>query len=231
LEQKLKARKRSETGKGAVRRLRDEGEIPAVMYGHGTEPQTLAVKNEELQNAIRGEAGLNVLLDLQVTDGKQKDNHLVMIKELQKHPFKEKLLHVDFLKVARDERVAMKVPIDILGEEESVGLKAGGTLQHNLWEVEVECLPTEVPDHLQADITEIAVGEHLSVADLKPRPGVTVLTDPEDIILTILAPRLVAELEAVPSEEEEGEVAAKEEAAVGEAPPAESAPSAGGDET
>jgi large subunit ribosomal protein L25 len=230
LEQKLKARRRSETGKGAVKRLRNHGEIPAVMYGHGTEPQSLAVKNEELQDAIRGEAGLNVLLDLQVIDGKQKDNHLVMIKELQKHPFKEKLLHVDFLKVARDEKVTMKVPISILGEEESVGLRAGGTLQHNLWEVEVECLPTDVPDHLLADITEIAVGEHLSVADLKPRPGVTVLSDPEDIILTILAPRLLAELEEVPLEEEEEE-AAKEEAAAGEAPPAESAPSAGGEET
>lgn len=198
------------------------------MYGHGTEAQPLAVKNEELQDVIRGEAGLNVLLDLQVVDGKQKDNHLVMIKELQKHPFREKLLHVDFLIVARDEKVAMRVPVAILGEEESVGLRAGGTLQHNLWEVEVECLPTEVPDHLQLDITAIAVGEHLSVADLKPRPGVTVLTDPEDVILTILAPRLVEELEEVPSEEE---VAAKEEAAVGEAPPAESAPSTGGEET
>lgn len=229
MEQKLKARKRNETGKGAVRSLRGQGEIPAVMYGHGTEAQPLAVKNEELQDVIRGEAGLNVLLDLQVVDGKQKDNHLVMIKELQKHPFREKLLHVDFLIVARDEKVAMRVPVAILGEEESVGLRAGGTLQHNLWEVEVECLPTEVPDHLQADIAAIEVGEHLSVADLKPRPGVTVLTDPEDVILTILAPRLVEELEEVPSEEEE--VAAKEEAAVGETPPAESAPSTGGEET
>jgi len=228
LEQKLKARKRSETGKGAVRRLRSTGEIPAVMYGHGTEPQSLAVRNEELQDVIRGEAGLNVLLDLQVIDGKHKDNHLVMIKELQRHPFRAKLLHVDFLKVARDERVTMKVPISILGEEESVGLRAGGTLQHNLWEVEVECLPTEVPDHLQADIAAIAVGEHLSVSDLKPRPGVTVLTDPDDIILTILAPRLLEELEEAPAEEEEA--AAMEEAAEGEAPPEESAPSAGGEE-
>jgi large subunit ribosomal protein L25 len=230
VEQKLKARKRSETGKGAVKRLRSHGEVPAVMYGHGTEPQSLAVKNEELQDAIRGEAGLNVLLDLQVIDGKQKDSHLVMIKELQRHPFKERLLHVDFLKVARDERVTMKVPIAILGEDDSVGLRAGGTLQHNLWEVEVECLPTDVPDHLLVDISAIAVGEHLSVADLKPRPGVTVLTDPEDTILTILAPRLVEEIVEVPSEEEEEE-AAMEEAAAGEAPPAEPAPSAGGEET
>ena len=228
MEQRLKARKRSETGKGEVRRLRNSGEIPAVIYGHGTEPQTLAVRNEELQDAIRGEAGLNVLLDLQVTDGKQKDNHLVMIKELQRHPFKEKLLHVDFLKVARDEKVTMKVPIAILGEEESVGLRVGGTLQHNLWEVEVECLPTEVPDHLQADIAEIVVGEHLSVSDIKPRPGVTVLTDPDEIILTILAPRLLEEVEEAPLEEEEA--AAMEEAALGEAPPEESAPSAGGEE-
>jgi large subunit ribosomal protein L25 len=228
LELKLKARKRQETGKGAARKLRGHGEIPAVMYGHGTEPQPLAVKREELQDAIHGEAGLNVLLDLQVTDGKEKDDHLVMIKELQKHPFKEIVLHVDFLKVARDERVTMKVPLAILGEENSVGLKAGGTLQHNLWEVEVECVPADVPDHVQADISDLKVGEHMSVADIKPLPGVTVLADLEDVILTILAPRLVVEEAEVPEAEEEAAV--KEEVAPGEVAPAESASPAGGEE-
>jgi large subunit ribosomal protein L25 len=228
LELKLKARTRTETGKGAARRIRAAGEVPAVMYGHGTDPRPLAVKKEELQDVMHGEAGLNVLLDLQVVDGKEKDSHLVMIKELQKHPFKEKVLHVDFLKVARDERVTMKVPISILGEETATGLKAGGTLQHNLWELEVECLPAEVPDHLYADISEVKIGEHLSVADIEAPEGITIITEAEDVILTILAPRLVVEEEAAPVSEEEA--AAREEAAPGAEARAEAAAPEGGEE-
>ena len=222
MELKLKARARSETGKGAAKKIRERGEVPAVMYGQGAEPSPLAVMNEELQDVIHGEAGLNVLLELQVIDGTEKDSHLVMIKELQKHPFREKLLHVDFLKVARDEKVTMRVPLAVTGEESSLGLRAGGTLQHNLWEVEVECLPTEVPDHLYIDISETNVGEHLSVGDLKPLPGVTILAEPEDIILSILAPRLVVEGEEGLAEEEEAgeEVAAAEDKTAGAASPA-----------
>jgi len=227
LELKLKARTRAETGKGAARRIRAAGEVPAVMYGLGVEPQPLAVTREELQDVIHSESGLNVLIDLQVIDGKDKTDHLVMIKELQKHPFKERFLHVDFLKVARDEKVTMRVPITITGEEESIGLKAGGTLQHNLWEVEVECLPADVPDHLYIDISAIDVGDHLNVGALKSPPGVTVLADPEDVVLTILAPRLVVEEEEelLPEEEE----AAKEEIASAEEKPAESAQPEGGE--
>jgi large subunit ribosomal protein L25 len=223
LEIKLKARNRSETGKGAARKMRAQGEVPAVMYGHGIEPRSLAVKKDELQDVIHGEAGLNVLIDLQVVEGKEKDSHLVMIKELQKHPFKERLLHVDFLKVARDEKVTMKVPVSIAGEEESLGLRAGGTLQHNLWEVEVECLPTEVPDHLFIDISGVNIGDHLSVSDLKPAPGVTVLAEPEDVILTILAPRLIVEEE----EEVEEEAEAMEEVAAEEKPAEAASPESG----
>jgi large subunit ribosomal protein L25 len=213
LELKLKAQKRQEAGKGAARKARARGEVPAVMYGLGGASVSLMVRSEDLNDAIGSEAGLNVLLDLQVTDGKQKDSHLVMIKELQKHPFKEKLLHVDFLKVARDAMVTMKVPISLTGEEMSVGLKSGGTLQHNLWEIEVECLPTEVPDHIFMDISEAAIGDHRTVADIAMPADVTLLTDPADVVLTILAPRLAVEVEA---EAEEEAALAKEEGAPAE---------------
>lgn len=221
MEYKLKAKKREETGKGAARKARARGEVPAVMYGQGGEPTSLTVMKDDLRDVLGSTAGSNVLLDLQVVDGKQKDNYLVMIKEMQKHPFKEKLLHVDFFKVARDTKVTMKVPIALTGEEDSVGLKTGGTLQHNLWEVEVECLPTEVPDHIFVDIKDAVVGDHRSVSDLEIPEGVTILTEPGDVILTILAPRLVVEEEV----EEEEAAAAKEEVA-----PAEETPAAEGGE-
>ncbi len=228
MERKLEATMRPHTGKGAARKARARGGVPAVVYGLGAEPQTLSVRRDDLQDAIRSEAGLNVLLDLVVIDGKEKNSHLVMIKELQRHPFKDRLLHVDFLRVARDEKVSMKVPIAIRGEEESLGLKAGGTMQHNLWELEVECLPTEVPDHIYADIREIQIGEHLSVGELEIPQGVTVLSDAEDVVLTVLAPRLVEE-EAPVAEEE---AAAEEEVAVSaeEAPAEEAAAPEGGKE-
>lgn len=220
MEYKLKATKRDETGKGAARKSRARGEVPAVMYGQGGEPTSLTVMKDDLTDVLGSKAGSNVLLDLQVIDGKQKDNHLVMIKEMQKHPFKERLLHVDFLKVARDTKVTMKVTISVTGEEESVGLKSGGTLQHNLWEVEVECLPAEVPDHIFIDITDAEVGDHRAVADLQVPQGVTILTEPSDIVLTIVAPRLAVE------EEAEEEVAAGME----EVAPAEETPAAEGGE-
>jgi large subunit ribosomal protein L25 len=226
LEFKLKAEKRDETGKGAARKARERGEVPAVMYGLGGAPVSLLIKKEDLTEALGSAAGTNVLLDLQVTSGKDKDNYLVMIKELQRHPFKEKLLHVDFLKVARDTKVSMRVPITITGEEESVGLKAGGTLQHNLWEVEIECLPGEVPDHVFIDIADADIGDHLSVSDLNIPAGITVLADPGDVVLTLLAPRLIVEEEA---EEAEG-LEAREEGAPAEEIPSEGATGEGGEE-
>ncbi|MBU1670449.1 MAG: 50S ribosomal protein L25 [Actinobacteria bacterium] len=225
MEIKLKAVSRESTGKGAARKTRGEGLVPAVIYGHGIEPETLQVRKEDLQEVISGGAGTNVLIDLEIARGKKKDNHLVMIKELQKHPYREKLLHVDFLKVARDEKVTMKVPIALVGEEDSVGLRAGGTVQHTLWEVEVECLPGEVPDHLFVDIKDVQIGDHMSVSDLRTLPGITILADAEDVILSIIAPRLVAEEAEVPEE-----AAALEEVAPAEEKPGEAAPAEGGKE-
>jgi large subunit ribosomal protein L25 len=221
LELKLKAMTRESGGKGAARKARAEGLVPAVIYGHGTEPQSLQVRKEDLHEVISGGAGTNVLIDLEIARGKKKDSHLVMIKELQKHPFKERLLHVDFLKVARDEKVTMKVPIALKGEEDSVGLRAGGTVQHTLWEIEVECLPGEVPDHLFVDIKDAQVGDHMSVSDLETFPGITILTEREDVILSIVAPRLVAEEPGAPEEAAELEEVASAEEKPGEAAPAE----------
>ena len=230
MEIKLKAEARAETGKGPVKRLRAKGEIPAVLYGLGTQSHSLMVKKEDLSEVLHTGAGTNVLIDLQVVDGRKKENHLVMIKELQRHPFKDKFLHVDFVKVARDEKVETKVPIAVRGEEETIGLRAGGTLQHNIWEVEVECLPADMPDHLYVDISAMDIGDHLRVDDLVRPAEVTILTDADDIILTILAPRVI-EVE-VPEVEEVAEgVAPEEEVAPAGEKPEEAAPTAGGEES
>ena len=224
MEFKLEAETREEKGKGPVKRLRSKGEIPAVLYGMGVESHSLMVKKEDLTEVLHTGAGANVLIDLQVVDGKNRENHLVMIKEIQRHPFKEKFLHVDFVKVARDEKVTTKVTIAVKGEEETLGLKAGGTLQHNIWEVEVECLPADMPDHLYADISMMEIGDHLQVSDLVTPAGVTVVTDADDTILTILAPRVLEVEEVAEEVAEEGVVPAEEKLE-------EAAPPAGGEES
>ena len=229
MELKLTAETREETGKGPMGRLRAKGGIPAVLYGLGVEPHSLTVKKEDLSEVLHTEAGVNVLIDLQVVDGKKKESHLVMIREIQRHPFKQKFLHVDFVKVARDEKVSTGVPIAVRGEEESLGLKAGGTLQHNIWEVEVECLPADMPDHLYVDISSMEIGDHLRVSDLGSPAGVAILTDADDIILTILAPRVI-EVE-VPEVEVPEEVVPGEEVAPAEEKLEEAAPPAGGEES
>ncbi len=206
METKLKAERRYDTGKGVARKLRNSGKIPGVLYGSDIEPCSISVKLEDLSEVIRQHGGTNVLLELELADGGKVENHLAMIKEIQRHPFKDRILHVDLMKVERFEKVTAKVPIMISGEEKSRGLKAGGTLQHILWEVEVECLPEDIPDHVVADIGKLAVGEHLLVGELIVPPGVKVLTDPEDVVLTILAPRV-----AVAGPEKEIEEAAPPE--------------------
>lgn len=209
MEIKLKAETRTESGKGPARRMREAGEIPAILYGSGSAPRAIKVKKEDLGEILHGSAGSRVLIDMVLADGKEKENHLVMIKEIQRHPFKEKLLHVDFMKVAREDKIKTRVPVAVVGEEESVGLKSGGTLQHILSEIEVESLPGEMPERMLADITGLEIGEHLTVADIIPQDGVVVLADPEDVIFTILAPRLLEKTE----EEVAAEAAAEAEAA------------------
>lgn len=186
----------------------------------------MSVHTRDLSEVLGTKAGANVLIDLQVVDGKDKENHLVMAKEIQRHPLKEKYLHVDFLKVSRDEKVTTKVPIAITGEEQSVGLKAGGTLQHTLWEVEVECLPADMPDHLFVDISHVDIGDTLKVSDLARPSSVEVLNSADDPILTVLAPRLIVEEEEVAELEEaaEEEAAAEEEMAPEEEKPEEATP-------
>ena len=221
MELKIEARTRDLTGKRGARKTRALGDVPAVLYGLGSESRNLAVKKGDLWDAIQGEAGLNVLIDLWVVDGKEKDSQLVMIKELQKHPVREEILHVDFLMVARDETIRMQVPVVILGEEESVGLKNGGTLQHNLWDVEVECLPTSIPEGLSLDISGLDIGDSLRVSDLDVPGEVEILVGSEDVVVNILAPRVITE----EVEEEVGEelLEGEEEIEEGMAPAEEAA--------
>jgi large subunit ribosomal protein L25 len=211
-EYKLAAQRRAETGKGAARRARAAGRVPAVLYGHGMDPVHLSVDAREFGHALRTDAGTNVLIELSV--GRTK--HLALAKEVQRNPVRGSFIHVDFLAVQRGETVQVRVPVPLVGE--SPGVREGGIADQDLHEILVEAEVTAVPDSVQADISGLNIGDVLRVSDLKAPEGATILDDPEASVVSIVAPT-VEEEEPTEEEEAEGEAAAEGEGE-GEAAPA-----------
>jgi large subunit ribosomal protein L25 len=208
-EYKLAAENRSDAGKGAARRLRASGRVPAVLYGHGTRPQHLSVDARQFGQALRTDAGVNVLISLEVG----RDQHLALAKEIQRHPVRGDLLHVDFIQVRRGEKVHVQVPVHLVGE--APGAREGGIVDQDLYQVNVEAEVTAVPEAVEADVSGLGIGDVLRVADLKAPGGAVILDDPEASVVSVVAPTVEAEPEA--EEAAEGEAAEGAEAAAGEA--------------
>jgi large subunit ribosomal protein L25 len=207
-EYKLAAENRSEAGKGAARRLRASGRVPAVLYGHGTKPQHLSVNARQFGQALRTDAGVNVLISLEVG----RDQHLALAKEIQRHPVKGNLIHVDFIQVRRGEKVHVQVPVHLVGE--APGAREGGILDQDLYQLNVEAEVTAVPEAVDADVSGLGIGDVLRVADLKAPDGAVILDDPEASVVSVVAPTVEAEPEA--EEAEEGEAAEGAEVAAPE---------------
>ena len=214
METQLEARRRDGGGKGAARKLRAAGRVPAVLYGHDQETIALTVDAREMFHVLHSAGGSNVLLDLMV-DGQA---HLAMPREVQVNRIHNTLIHIDFLAVSRTETITVDVPIVEVGN--AAGVKEGGVVEHHLRDLHVECLPQDVPDHIEVDITALNIGDMIHVRDVVVPAGVTVLTNPEDAVLSVITPaalRVEAEL-GLPGEEAPEGVAAP--AAEGEAVPA-----------
>jgi large subunit ribosomal protein L25 len=215
MEERLVAETREGTGKGAARKLRAAGRVPAILYGHGMDPLALSVDSRELFHLLHTGAGANVLVDL-VVDGTE---HLALPRDVQRDHIRGRFVHVDFLAVRRDEKIHVTIPLRIVGE--SPGVKAGGVLEHHLWELNVECLATDVPEAIDVDISGLEIGSGVRVSDLKVRSGVTILTSPEDSVVAVTQPQVAVEEEEA-AEAVEGE-AAEEEAEGATAEESESA--------
>jgi large subunit ribosomal protein L25 len=203
-EYKLAAENRSEAGKGAARRLRASGRVPAVLYGHGTKPKHLSVDARQFGQALRTDAGVNVLIQLEVG----RDRHLALAKEIQRHPVKGNLIHVDFIQVRRGEKVHVSVPVHLVGE--APGVREGGIADQDLYQLNVEAEVTAVPEAVEADVSGLGIGDVLRVGDLKAPDGAVILDDPEATVVSVVAPAVEAEPEAEEVEEVEGEVAEAE---------------------
>jgi len=223
----LDAALREEAEVGKSKSLRRNGFVPAVVYGE--KKKTLALKIERshlirFMHVHRG--GENIVITLRVAAGKKTDEKSVLISEVQKHPVSDDILHVDFHEISLTEHIKVKVPIAAKGD--AVGVKQdGGVLEQVLWEVEVECLPTQIPDRFTVDVTAMKIGDGVHVKDLQVPADVEVRHDPESIVLSIVpphkeepVPEAVAEGEAQPIEPE---VIKKEKKLEEEGPAAEGA--------
>src|SRR5687768_1028182 len=175
----VEARPRADFGKNVNRRLRAQGLIPGVVYGAKKEPVPVAVSPKEIGTILRSASGENTLFDLQLDGGRRK----VILKEFQVEPIKGKLLHADFYEVALDQALEVTVHIELTGVP--VGVKVeGGILDFVTRELQVECLPTDIPEKIVVDVSELGMGKHVRVSDIKAPERVTILTD-SDIVIEI----------------------------------------------
>ena len=208
----IKADIRTGKGNGPARVLRRAGRVPAILYGPGMEPVMLSVDRQDFEGVIRKRKISQILLNLIQNDDASK--RTVMIKEMQTHPVSHDFLHIDFYEVAMDRKIRVNVPIVPKGK--SVGVEQGGLLQLIRRELEVLCLPLNIPDALEVDITNLDIGDSLHVEDVPHGEGVEIPADVNFTVVTVLSPKAEAELEEV-EEVEEGEEGAEEEESEDEA--------------
>jgi large subunit ribosomal protein L25 len=212
MEPTLTAMLRDETGKEAARRLRAENRLPAVLYGK--ESKLLSLDGKEAQKLFNT-AGTSRLITLKIQKKNRKttEDHPVLIKEAQVDPVKGELLHLDFYEVSMDHKVTLKVPLVITGEGERVN--DGSVIEQMLYELEISCLPTQIPEKIEVNITKLAMNESILAGDLELPKGVEMITAPDEYVVVASAPRV----ETVSGETVEEAVETAEE--VAEAAPAE----------
>lgn len=209
----LEAKKREPRGKGGARELRRAGSLPAVLYGGKDGPTPLSLELHPMERLVSSKKAEQAILSIKV--GKRK-KQLAMIKEIQNDIITQKLLHVDLFRISLDKKVQVNVPLNLLNAE---GVKkSGGVLQQTVTELAVECLPTQIPENIPIEIGELQIGDSISVGDIEVGDEVTVLSDPGEVLLSVLAPAKIEEEK--PPEEEEAE---EGEAAEGEEPEGEAA--------
>jgi large subunit ribosomal protein L25 len=200
------AESRENRGKNANRRLRSRGMIPGVLYGTGKKAVPVAVSPREIGAILKSASGENTLFDLDLGGTRRK----VILKEFQREPLRGKLLHADFYEVALDKALEVKVPIELEGTPVGVKLQ-GGIVDFVTRELEVECLPADIPEKIVVDISHLELGKHLRVSDLKVADKVKVLVEPDVVVAHVVLPRAEVAAEAAPTE-----AAPTEEAAAAE---------------
>lgn len=189
---------RENAGKGAARSARRDGKVPAVIYGHGREPQSLTIDTRELEKLLEHISAENTVIDLSL-DGRSSRT---LIREIQRHPFKRQILHVDFQELVAGEKVVVRLPIILMGVPDGVRMD-GGVLDQTLRELEVEVDPSNIPNHVEVDVTSLIIGSSLHVSDIVLPEGVEVVGESDASVCVVIAPRAAIETVA-PAEGETG---------------------------
>jgi len=190
----IKAEVREVGRKGINNRLRQGGLIPAVLYGKGEKAVGLAVNAKEFTSLMKGAAGTNALIHLEMAEGAKKEPVVVMLKDFQTDTITRKITHIDLLKINMKEKVTVKIPVHLTGK--SIGVTKGGLIEQARREIEAKCLPGNIPDSIEVDITPLDVGQSLHLNELKLPEGVEVPHDVDFAIVSIVTPR---EEEAAPA--------------------------------
>jgi large subunit ribosomal protein L25 len=172
---------RTRTGKNSARQIRAEGLIPGIIYGKGIDPVPVTVKPKELATALSGESGMNTILKLK---GGEHEGGLVIVTELLRDSLKRTMLHVDLHKLNMDNKIRVHVPVRLVGSP--IGVKEGGLLDFATHSLDIECLPTQIPEHIDVDVTDLSIGQSIHVSDLKLATGVKALLESRASIVSIL---------------------------------------------
>ena len=196
----LNAEPRTDTGKGASRRLRHAGKVPAIMYGGGKDPESLMLSHNEVLRNLQHEAFYSHILTIK-SGGTETS---AILRDLQRHPSRPVIMHMDLQRINASEKLKTQAPVHILGEDGCAAVKAGGLVSHDLTEVAIECLPKDLPEYLEIDISDMEVGDVKHLSDMKVPEGVTLsdLVRENDLaVVSIHAKRAEVEEEAAPAAE------------------------------
>jgi len=201
----LNATIRNERGTGFARKLRQTGHVPGIIYGHGREPQSLAVNTREVEKLLSTISAGSTVIELSLDGATAR----TLIREIQRHPFKRHIIHIDFQELVAGEKVTVSVPLRFTGVADGVR-NSGGILEETMHQVHVRVDPSMIPDHIDVDVTPLTIGHSVHIADLQLPEGVTVLDDASATVCVCTAPKAVVE-EAAPGAEGAAEVVAEPE--------------------
>jgi large subunit ribosomal protein L25 len=212
----LDSKKRTMTGKGSARKLRSAGRLPVILYGPETSPIMLSLDYKQLQKILRGKSAENIIFDLKIDSNGANQSLRVMIKEIQKDPVTRDYLHVDFYEISMEKELEVDIPVYLVNTP--IGVSEGGILEHIRRELKISCMPKNLVDKIEIDVSGLAIGQSLHIEDIDLPPGLKSIEDRDLTIATVGAPTIEEEVEEEIEEEgeEEGEEAESEEIKVEE---------------
>ena len=204
----LDSKKRTMTGKGSARKLRSVGRLPVILYGPETSPIMLSLDYKQLQKILRGKSAENIIFDLKVDSNGKNQSRRVMIKEIQKDPVTRDFLHVDFYEISMEKELEVDIPVYLVNTP--IGVSEGGILEHIRRELKISCMPKNLVDKIEIDVSGLAIGQSLHLEDIDLPPGLKSIEDGDLTIATIVAPSIEEEKVEEEVEEEVGEAESEE---------------------